>query len=138
MFDTSTAVFPHRCDFRLTGASDMPYNRWVFQRKTRFGELSERSKVQHSKSSRFRGTPPLKKSGIISLFDKAGRLPVPHISPAFLSDFQRKSEETPRRIFMESCPRGRRCSTRNRESFAEHGCGKILTPQGFADCKGSN
>ena len=28
--------------------------------------------------------------------------------------------------------------TRNRESFAEHGCGKILTPQGFADCKGSN
>ena len=68
---------------------------------------------EDSKSSRFRGTPPLKNSGIISLFDKAGRLPVPHISPAFLSDFQRKSEETPRRIFMESCPRGRRCSTRN-------------------------
>ena len=60
---------------------------------------------------------------------------IPHISPAHLSDFRRVMREKKAWSGIEEVITA---PTRNRESLAEHGCGKILTPQGFAGSKGSN
>ena len=82
-----------------------------------------------------RNRKPLIFLGFFRSSDASSPLYLSCLSLRFPAGFWRRFQA---KSYMESCPSGRRCSTRNRASIAEGCRGKILTAQGFKRPEGSN